>query len=141
MLKTYSPLVAMLLLSLVIFSCGRENSNVEVIPDSATALMEISEKEIQNKTIITETETVSDSPPVKSVPTDMRKDMLREKVMPKLERPAATFLSEQDEEMTTVQVVKILKPSVVQILTGRIVPGAFAQATPRSGVGLSLIHI
>ena len=139
MLKTYSPLVAMLLLSLVIFSCGRENSNVEATPDSATALMDISEKEIQNKTIITETETLSDSSPVKSVPTDVQKDMPRENVTPKLEKPAATFLSEQDEEMTTVQVVKILKPSVVQILTGRIVPGAFAQATPRSGVGSGIV--
>ena len=139
MLKTYSPLVAMLLLSLVIFSCGRENSNVEATPDSATALMDISEKEIQNKTIITETETLSDSSPVKSVPTDVQKDMPRENVTPKLEKPTATFLSEQDDEMTTVQVVKILKPSVVQILTGRIVPGAFAQATPRSGVGSGIV--
>ena len=139
MLKTYSPLVAMLLLSLVIFSCGRENSNVEATPDSATTLMNISEKEIQNKTIITETETDSDSSPVKSVPTDVQKDMPRENVTQKLEKPAATFLSEQDEEMTTVQVVKILKPSVVQILTGRIVPGAFAQATPRSGVGSGIV--
>ena len=139
MLKIYSVSVSMILLCSVFFSCEREDLNVGEMPNTATALMETPEKEIQNKTIITETETVSTLLTAESTPTAIGKNVPIEKVIPKLTRPAATFLSVHEEKMTTVEVVKVLKPSVVQILTGRIVPGAFAQATPRSGVGSGIV--
>lgn len=139
MLKIYSVSVSMILLCSVFFSCEREDLNVGEMPNTATALMETPEKEIQNKTIITETETVPTLLTAESTPTAIGKNVPIEKVIPKLTRPAATFLSVHEEKMTTVEVVKVLKPSVVQILTGRIVPGAFAQATPRSGVGSGIV--
>ena len=139
MLKIYSVSVSMILLCSVFFSCEREDLNVGEMPNTATALMETPEKEIQNKTIITETETVPTLLTAESTRTAIGKNVPIEKVIPKLTRPAATFLSVHEEKMTTVEVVKVLKPSVVQILTGRIVPGAFAQATPRSGVGSGIV--
>ena len=139
MLKIYSVSVSMILLCSVFFSCEREDLKVGEMPNTATALMETPEKEIQNKTIITETETVPTLLTAESTPTAIGKNVPIEKVIPKLTRPAATFLSVHEEKMTTVEVVKVLKPSVVQILTGRIVPGAFAQATPRSGVGSGIV--
>ena len=139
MLKIYSVSVSMILLCSVFFSCEREDSNVGEMPNTATALMETPEKEIQNKTIITETETVPTLLTVESTPTAVRKDLPSEKSIPKLDKPATTLLSAHEKKMTTVEVVKVLKPSVVQILTGRIVPGAFAQATPRSGVGSGIV--
>jgi len=139
MLKIYSVSVSMILLCSVFFSCEREDLKVGEMPNTATALMETPEKEIQNKTIITETETVPTVLTAESTPTAIRKNVPIVKVIPKLTRPAATFLSVHEEKMTTVEVVKVLKPSVVQILTGRIVPGAFAQATPRSGVGSGIV--
>ena len=139
MLKIYSVSVSMILLCSVFFSCEREDLNVGEMPNTATALMETPEKEIQNKTIITETETVPTLLTAESTPTAIGKNVPIEKVIPKLTKPAATFLSVHEEKMTTVEVVKVLKPSVVQILTGRIVPGAFAQATPRSGVGSGIV--
>ena len=139
MLKIYSVSVSMILLCSVLFSCEREDLNVGEMPNTATALMETPEKEIQNKTIITEAETVPTLLTAESTPTAIGKNVPIEKVIPKLTRPAATFLSVHEEKMTTVEVVKVLKPSVVQILTGRIVPGAFAQATPRSGVGSGIV--
>ena len=139
MLKIYSVSVSMILLCSVFFSCEREDLNVGEMPNTATALMETSEKKIQNKTIITETETVPTLLTVESTPTAVRKDLPSEKSIPKLDKPATTLLSAHEKKMTTVEVVKVLKPSVVQILTGRIVPGAFAQATPRSGVGSGIV--
>ncbi len=52
--------------------------------------------------------------------------------------PSAVLLSEQ-ENLTTVAVVKILKPSVVQIAASNISPGSYNQAIPRGGVGSGVI--
>ena len=69
--------------------------------------------------------------PLKSESLDKR-DRTSEKM------PSADLLSEK-EDLTTVAVVKILKPSVVQITANNIAPGSYNQAMPRGGVGSGVI--
>ena len=133
MSRTYRIIAATALLCLIIFACGKGGPIVSEKLSIARSVAETSKDEIQDKAVISKTEVVSSLPIAKPTPASIKK------LISKIKPPSATSLLSHGEKLTTVEVVKVLKPSVVQILTGRIVPGAFAQATPRSGIGSGII--
>ncbi|MCH7625663.1 MAG: hypothetical protein IIC83_07040, partial [Chloroflexi bacterium] len=56
------------------------------------------------------------------------------------ETPASTQVSlHEDDELTTVEVVKLLTPSIVQIVTESLSMGLFNQPIPSRGVGTGVI--
>ena len=138
MWKVSNTLFVILCLSMVFLSCVNENSTSKELINPSVLSSEKTEKHILNKTTFLTPETLDETVD-SSNSLELESELKKETIRSKLVVPIAVSLASESEKLTTVEVVKELKPSVVQILTGRIVPGAFGGTIPRSGVGSGIV--
>ena len=120
--------ILVLLVTLVLLAACNGDSEATTVPNTPTAEVQAASQSMEEpadqSTVVKETVTLA--------PTVVREDVQNTPVAESMSVFAETGLS-------TVNVVKILKPSVVHILTEFSAMGSFNQPGPSTGVGTGVI--
>ena len=132
--RAYSVIAVFAIVTMALIACGRDKTAVAATPTVETAKVVVSTTEAETPEPQPSTPTSTHTPVSPASPTPLA--VATNGGAPIVDQVS---LGSGGEELSTVEVVKILRPSVVQVVTEILTMGSFNQPEPSAGVGTGVL--